>query len=120
MGHQIGGRYDIPHGITSCIMLPHVLMFNSPVNSERQSWLATALGHPHGGLLPEEHANLLAFSIRDLIAELDLPSSLREYEADPATFAAVAQDVMRDPMVAGNPRPISDAQQIIDLLEAAW
>ena len=44
IGHVLGGTADVPHGYTSCVMLPHVLRFNAIVNAERQSWVSEALG----------------------------------------------------------------------------
>ena len=44
IGHQLGARCDMPHGVTSCIMLPAVMDFNRPVNADRQAFLAPAMG----------------------------------------------------------------------------
>ena len=30
IGHVLGGTAGVPHGYTSCVMLPHVLRFNAP------------------------------------------------------------------------------------------
>src|SRR5260370_28436052 len=46
IGHVLGGTAAVPHGYTSCVMLPHVLCFNKAVNAERQTWVADALGRP--------------------------------------------------------------------------
>src|SRR5947209_20179424 len=35
IGHVLGGTAHVPHGYTSCVMLPHVLRFNHAVNAER-------------------------------------------------------------------------------------
>ncbi|HQT77535.1 MAG TPA: iron-containing alcohol dehydrogenase [Rhodopila sp.] len=49
IGHVLGGTAGVPHGYTSCVMLPHVLRFNAAVNAERQAWVAEALGRYGGG-----------------------------------------------------------------------
>src|SRR6201993_5222459 len=46
IGHVLGGTAGVPHGYTSCIMLPHVLRFNDPVNHEKQARVSEALGRP--------------------------------------------------------------------------
>jgi maleylacetate reductase len=46
IGHVLGGTAGAPHGYTSCVMLPHVLRFNRPVNSEKQTRVSEALGQP--------------------------------------------------------------------------
>ena len=44
IGHVLGGTAHVPHGYTSCVMLPHVLRFNHPVNAARQALVSDALG----------------------------------------------------------------------------
>ena len=46
IGHVLGGTAHVPHGYTSCVMLPHVLRFNAPVNADRQALVSEALGRP--------------------------------------------------------------------------
>ena len=64
IGHVLGGTADVPHGYTSCVMLPHVLRFNEPVNAARQAWVSEALGRP--GRVPRD-------AVAALIAGLGLP-----------------------------------------------
>jgi len=64
IGHVLGGTAGVPHGYTSCVMLPHVLRFNYPVTVERQQLVSEALGQPG-----ERAADALAA----LIVELGLP-----------------------------------------------
>ena len=44
MGHQIGARWDIPHGVTSCIVLPVVMRFLAEETGGAQARIAEALG----------------------------------------------------------------------------
>ena len=44
IGHALGGTAGVPHGVTSCIMLPHVLRWNKVVNADRQRRVAAAFG----------------------------------------------------------------------------
>jgi len=46
IGHVLGGTAGVPHGYTSCVMLPHVLRFNHPVNGDKQARVSEALGRP--------------------------------------------------------------------------
>ena len=67
IGYVLGAVFDIPHGHTSCIMLPAVMRWNKPANAERQALVAAAMGHPG-----EDAADVLdAF-----IAGLGMPRSL--------------------------------------------
>jgi maleylacetate reductase len=42
IGYVLGGTFGVPHGHTSCVMLPAVLQWNAAVNGERQKALAAA------------------------------------------------------------------------------
>ncbi len=57
MGKQIGARHGIPHGVTSCLLLPHVMRY---------------LGRTKA--LP-----VSADEVQNLIAELGLPQHIRDY-----------------------------------------
>ena len=51
MGKQIGARYGIPHGVTSCLLLPHVMRYlgqrqTLPVDADEVENLIAALGLP--------------------------------------------------------------------------
>ena len=39
MGKQIGARHGIPHGVTSCLLLPHVMRYLAPSMPERMRLL---------------------------------------------------------------------------------
>ena len=45
IGYVLGAEFDVPHGHTSCIMLPAVMRWNKPVNAERQALVAAAMAH---------------------------------------------------------------------------
>jgi maleylacetate reductase len=44
MGKQIGARHGIPHGCTSCLLLPHVMRYLADKKPERMLQLARATG----------------------------------------------------------------------------
>ena len=46
IGYVLGAVFDIPHGHTSCIMLPSVMRWNKSANADRQALVAAAMGHP--------------------------------------------------------------------------
>ncbi len=44
MAHQLGGFYDLPHGVCNAVLLPHVQSFNASVSAKRLSDVGRALG----------------------------------------------------------------------------
>jgi maleylacetate reductase len=111
IGHVLGGTANVPHGYTSCVMLPHVLRFNAPENAARQKWVSEAFGQPD-----KPAADLLAA----LIAGLGLPTTLRAVNVQPDQLDEIATNAMHDRWVHTNPRKIDGPQTVRTLLDAAW
>src|SRR5438034_1685899 len=111
IGHVLGGTAHVPHGYTSCVMLPHVLRFNLPVNPERQALVSAALGCPG-----EPAADVVAA----LIAGLGLPGRLRDVGVEPEQLDRIAELSMHDRWVHTNPRKIDGPTVVRMLLDAAW
>ncbi len=111
IGHVLGGTAGVPHGYTSCVMLPHVMRFNHPVNAERQKLVSEALDRPG-----QPAADVLA----ELIAELGLPSTLRDVNVAADMLDRIAKNSMHDRWVHANPRKIEGPATVRQLLDAAW
>jgi maleylacetate reductase len=111
IGHVLGGTAEVPHGYTSCIMLPHVLRYNEPVNAERQAWVSEALGRP---------GEPAGDAVAALIAALGLPGRLRDVGVKPEQLDQIAAESMHDRWVHTNPRKIDGPATVRMLLDAAW
>ncbi len=44
MAHQLGGFYDLPHGVCNAVLLPHVQQFNAKASAERLMKVAELMG----------------------------------------------------------------------------
>jgi maleylacetate reductase len=111
IGHVLGGTAHVPHGYTSCVMLPHVLRFNHAVNADRQALVSEALGRP---------GDSAAEVVGGLIAALGLPQTLRDVDVKPDQLDRIAELSMHDRWIHTNPRKIEGPKVIRDLLDAAW
>jgi maleylacetate reductase len=111
IGHVLGGTAGVPHGYTSCVMLPHVLRYNATVNAERQRWVSEALGHPDAPA---------ADVVAALIAELGLPGRLRDVGVEQDMLDRIAEGSMHDRWIHTNPRRIDGPATVRMLLDAAW
>jgi maleylacetate reductase len=110
IGYVLGAAFDIPHGHTSCIMLPAVMRWNNQANAERQALVAAAMGHPR-----EDASEVLSA----FIAELGMPRSLGAVKIGSESFARIAEEAMLTPWVPRNPRPIAGPRQLREILELA-
>ena len=111
IGHVLGGTAGVPHGYTSCVMLPHVLRFNAPVNADRQAWVSEALGEP---------GRPAADVVAGLVAALGLPGRLRDVGVREDQLDRIAEESMHDRWVRTNPRDIEGPAAVRRLLDAAW
>jgi maleylacetate reductase len=107
IGYVLGAAFDVPHGYTSCIMLPAVMRWNAPDIAERQKIVAEAMGHPGA-----DAADVLDHFIR----ALGMPRSLSDVRVSPEHFDAIADQAMRTPWVPRNPRKIDSPAQIREIL----
>ena len=72
MAHQLGGFYDLPHGVCNAVLLPHVQTFNATICAERLAVVAQAMGSDIQGLNAEQGAEAAIVAIRAL-APLTIP-----------------------------------------------
>nr|WP_294521985.1 iron-containing alcohol dehydrogenase [uncultured Rhodopila sp.] len=110
IGYVLGAAFDIPHGHTSCIMLPAVMRWNKPANADRQAMVAAAMGQPG----EDAGALLDAF-----IGSLGMPRSLSSVHVGAENFDRIAKAAMATPWVPRNPRPIEGPADVRKILELA-
>jgi alcohol dehydrogenase class IV len=110
IGYVLGAVFGVPHGHTSCVMLPAVMRWNKSANPERQALVAAAMGHPG-----EDAGDVLDALIRGL----GMPRSLHEVKVGPEHFERIAAQAMGTPWVPRNPRRIDDPAQVREILELA-
>jgi maleylacetate reductase len=107
IGYVLGAVFDVPHGYTSCVMLPSVMRWNKQDNAERQGLVSEAMGQPG-----KDAADVLDRFIRGL----GLPRSLRDVRVSPEHFDAIAEQAMRTPWIPRNPRKIDTPAQVREIL----
>jgi maleylacetate reductase len=108
IGYVLGAVFGVPHGHTSCVMLPSVMRWNKPANAARQALVAAAMGHPG-----EDAGDVLDAFIRNL----GMPRSLHEVKVGREHFDRIAQAAMSTPWVPRNPRTIEGPAQVREILD---
>jgi alcohol dehydrogenase class IV len=111
IGHVLGAFADVPHGHTSCVMLPHVMRFNQSATGVKQRQIAEAMGRPG---LPAADA------VAALIAALGQPATLRAVGVRRDQLPTIAEAAMQNLWVRTNPRPVRSPDDVMQVLEAAW
>ncbi len=108
LGYILGTARGVPHGITSCLMLPAVMRWNAPVNEHRQRDLAHILGSEEAGP-----------AIEAFVRGLGLPTRLSELGIAEAEIPGLAARWNGDAPIATNPRPVRSATDLEAILRLA-
>jgi maleylacetate reductase len=111
LGHALGADSGVPHGITSCVLLPTVMRFNADVCAPQLAEVAAALG---------DAAKPAADQVEALIARLGLPTRIGQLGIERSRLQTIAEKGMAIPWVRTNPRKIESVQQVVEILDAAW
>jgi maleylacetate reductase len=120
LGHQIGPKWDVPHGVTSCITLPHAMRFMAEIAPARFRPVAEGFGVPFDPANPKAAALACADRTAGFIAQFDVPKTLREAKVPREEIGQVvgpiAHELERNAVVD---RTVTEAE-ILALLEAAY
>ena len=111
IGHQLGAVAGVPHGHTSCILLPHVMAFNAQATDKNQQLISEAMGEPN-----RSASEVLG----ELIRQLGMPTRLRDVGVTRDQFDAIAQGSLLNAWVRANPQPIHNVEQVYQILESAY
>jgi alcohol dehydrogenase len=104
MAHQLGGFYDLPHGVCNAVLLPHVESYNASVCPERLRDVATAMGVETRGLDAAQGAEAALVAIRTLSQAIGIPGGLAELGAKADDIPTLASNAMNDACGLTNPR----------------
>jgi len=119
MAHQLGGFYDLPHGVCNAVLLPHVQSFNASVCAARLTDVATAMGVDTRGLGPEEGAQAAIAAIRSLALDVEIPAGLRDLGVRLNDVPVLATNALKDACGLTNPRA-ADQRQIEEIFRSAF
>ena len=118
MAHQLGGVYDLPHGVCNAILLPEVERFNLNACPERFADIAKALGENIDGLSIMDAAELALTSIRRLSKDVGIPGGLKELGVKLEDLPLLAGNALNDACSLTNPR-IASHEDIIEIYREA-
>jgi alcohol dehydrogenase len=104
MAHQLGGFYNLPHGVCNAILLPHVSRFNLIGNVERFVDIAEAMGEEVKKFSAREASEKALSAITTLSKDINIPSGLTELGVKEEDLQTMAINAMKDACSFTNPR----------------
>ena len=115
LGHAIGAVLGIDNGLAKAVVLPEAIRFNADHAGDDLAKVAVAMGLAQDH--PGEHT---ALALSTLFGGLGVPPRLRDLAVPRGALEEIARHGMDDWFLAGNPRPVRDAEQLEALLERCW
>ncbi len=119
MAHQLGGYYNLPHGVCNAILLPYVEEFNLIGNVDRFGVIARTMNINTDGMSPFEAGEACVHGIRQFGLYLGIPKNLRALGVKPEDFEIMAENAMKDACALTNPRKAT-RDQIIQIYQRAY
>lgn len=115
MAHQLGGFYDLPHGVCNALLLPHVEEFNLKAAKDRLKHVGKLLGDNNSDLQGKD----VISAIKTLADIVGIPKSLEELGVKREDFGVLADNALKD--VCGLTNPVqANKDEIIGIFEAAY
>lgn len=104
MAHQLGGFYNLPHGVCNAILLPHVQEYNKDTSASRLAKIAKIMGGNIEGLTDEQGADLCIDMIKSLSQTIGIPEGLGVLGVKESDFETLATNALNDACSLTNPR----------------
>lgn len=113
IGKRVGATYDVPHGVTSCILLPHVIRHKAEQEGEasRLAPVATELKLAPEQASDRDKAQEVAGAVAGLVEQLELPSRLRQVNVPESALEDIARATSMEP---------SQQADVLAILREAW
>ncbi|WP_346355481.1 iron-containing alcohol dehydrogenase [Azotosporobacter soli] len=120
LAHQLGGKYNLPHGLANGMLLAFVTAFNLTAAPEKYADIAMAMGLTLPDRRPETIAAVLLGALRTLLDSVHVPCGIKTVKGfDPTDIPHLAASALQDVCALTNPRQGS-AVELAEILQAAW
>ena len=118
MAHQLGGFYNLPHGVCNAVLLPFVEEFNADACGDKFRDIAEALGEDTTGMSTEEASKAAINAIKKLSSDVGIPSGLKELGVDEKDIELMSKNALLDVCAGGNPKQVT-LEDTINIYKAA-
>ncbi|WHL27424.1 iron-containing alcohol dehydrogenase [Pseudomonas juntendi] len=120
LAYPLGGRFNIAHGLSNALLLPHVMRWNKLACTERLRDVAQAMGVNIAGLSDSQAADASVDAMAELCAAVDIPTGLRAFNVPQDALAPMAEEASKiGRLMRNNPRKFT-AGDIEAIYRAAW
>ena len=118
MAHQLGGFYDLPHGVCNAVLLPHVQTYNARVSAARLKEVARHMGVDVSAMSDVQGAEAAIAAIKQLALDVKIPAGLEQLGVKADDFDVLASNALKDACGFTNPKQASH-DEIVAIFRAA-
>src|SRR6266478_7573594 len=118
LGHQIGPYWNVPHGVTSCITLPHVMRYMAGVAPERFGAIAEGFGVRFDTREPRSSALECADRAAKFIGKFEVPTRLRDVGVAREEISKIAGTVLEEVTRSNTVGAEVTLDQLVAILDA--
>ena len=104
MAHQLGGFYDLPHGVCNAILLPYVMEYNAEETGDKYRTIAETMGVDTEGMDLEAARAACIEAVKNLSEAVGIPADFTTLGVKKEDIDQLAGLAMIDVCTPGNPR----------------
>ncbi|WP_198782765.1 L-threonine dehydrogenase [Shewanella putrefaciens] len=104
MAHQLGGFYDLPHGVCNALLLPHVQEYNAQIVPDRLKDIAKAMGVDVSAMTDAQGASAAIAAIKKLSVAVKIPENLTLLGVKAEDIPTLAENALKDACGFTNPK----------------
>ena len=116
MAHQLGGLYDLPHGVCNAMLLPVVEEENAKHAPAKFRAIAATIGYDCEGKTDAECVDHVIGRIKALSEEVGIPKSLKDVGVNDPDYDTLAENAMKDACAGANP-VFFDKEKLVELFK---
>jgi alcohol dehydrogenase class IV len=116
--HVVGGRYKAPHAEIHALMLPYAMRWNLDATIQAHARMAREIGIE--GADEMALAAAVPEHVFTMNQKMGLPLKLRALGVPRDGLKQLAIDALADYSIHTNPKPVTAAEQVLEVLEQAW
>ncbi len=120
LAYPLGGRFNIPHGVSNALLLPYVMEWNKISNLEKFKEIAQAMGVDTRDLSDDEASDKAIEAMQRLSTYVEIPTSLQEFGITEEVIPHMADDASKITRLLNNNPRLFDVKDIEKIYRAAF
>ncbi|WP_225032201.1 iron-containing alcohol dehydrogenase [Paraburkholderia sp. XV] len=120
LAYPVGGRFHVAHGVSTGLMLPHVMRFNLPEARRDYTTIACDIFPDLAAASEVTRAEAMIDALSDLVPAIGLPATLQAIGVPESSLPDMAGEAMQQGrLLINNPRPVT-LEDALRIYQAAF